>query len=109
MNGDQARQQQTQRGDDLAAHGFGDQRALAVNAKLKHGVGQSLNHGAWRNAEYPGDLFGGEPLCDRQNKLQLTRRKATAEVAFPCTVYDCRFHDVFSVVFPLHPVAQVQQ
>jgi hypothetical protein len=30
-------------------------------------------------------------------------------MAFPCSVYDRRFHVVFPVVFPMHPASQVQQ
>ena len=50
-------EQQAERGDDLPAHRFGDHSALAMNAELEHGAGQSLDHRARRNVERPGDLF----------------------------------------------------
>ena len=109
LHGHHRDQQQAERGDDLPAHRFGDHRALAVNAELEHGAGQSLDHGARRNAERSGDFLRGHALCHGKKKLQFPRRKASAEVAFPCTVYDCRFHDVYPVVFPLHPASQVQK
>ena len=33
-----------------------------VNAELEHGAGQSLDHGARRNVERSGYLFGGQSL-----------------------------------------------
>lgn len=62
LHGHHGDQQQAERGDDLAAHRFGDHRTLAVNAQLEHGAGQPLNHGARRDIERPGDLFGGQAL-----------------------------------------------
>lgn len=80
MHGDQGRQDEAHRRDDLAAHGPGNHRGLAGDAELEHGAGKALGHGASCNVELPGDFLGSHALGGGQKVLKFFGRKASTEV-----------------------------
>jgi hypothetical protein len=64
MQSYQRRKHETQRRNDLAAHGLRDHGRLAIHAKLEHRYRQALYDRARRNAERPRYLFGRAALGD---------------------------------------------
>ncbi|SCZ12678.1 hypothetical protein SAMN03159391_05729 [Pseudomonas sp. NFACC37-1] len=102
----QCRECKAYRRDDLSAHGFGDHCRLTIYTKLKHGIGEPLNHCAGLNAKHPGNFFCRHALCRRQDKLKFSRRQTPTEVALPCAADDCCFHQAASGCFPNAPVTR---
>ena len=54
----------SQSNDYFSAHRLGDQRGLAVNTQLEHGIGYPLDYCPRLNIERSGDLLGGQSLCN---------------------------------------------